>query len=150
MIMSEAVLIVLISGLGCTFLTVIGAIITQYMSLKKSTIERQEIKTTTGKIEVVAEKTREENKEGFEELKVFFIEQIDVIVKGMNEQNEIITLLLRNSLNHALKEYRDKEEVLYSDKEIIKGMNDFYTKKGFNGKFEGMYKDFDAIPVKYD
>lgn len=136
MIMSEAVLIVLISGLGCTFLTVIGAIITQYMSLKKSTFERQEIKNTTGKIEVVAEKTREENKEGFDELKLL-----------IESQNIIIDLILRDRLLYLLKSYQGKEAAAQADKDNIVAMYTIYEAKGLNGTVKTLFEKFDKLTV---
>jgi len=128
--MSETVLVVLITSMGGTFLTVLGAIIQQIMAAKNQILEHK-------KTQVAAEETRHENQVGFNDLKAIFV-----------IQEKIIDLILCDRLRYLLKSYQDKTEVAYADKEIIVEMYAVYQQRGHNGTIKTMFEIFDKLPVR--
>lgn len=134
--MSEAVLIVLITSMGGTFLTVVGAIVQQIFATKDLKREEKKTQTITKETKEVAEETMQETKEGFGDLK-------DIMLS----QDLIIDLLLRDRLRHLLRSYQDKTEVPYADKELIVEMHQIYQKRGHNGTIHTMFEAFDKLKV---
>lgn len=133
--MTEPIVLGLIGSFG-TFLTIVGAIIQQGMALKKSSQEQQAIKKVTNEVKETTDETRQENKEGFDDLKALIM-----------TQNSIIDLILRDRLRYLLKSHQGKTEVSYADKEIIVEMFKIYDAKGHNGTIKSLFEAFDKLPV---
>ena len=141
--MSESLMIVMITSMGGTFLTVVGAIIQQSMSLKRAAIEQQatkkvttETKTAVEETKTIAQDHRSENQESFDDLKTLIM-----------TQNTIIDLILRDRLRFLLQQHQGKTSVHYADKEIIVEMHSVYKAKGYNGTIDKMLASFDDLPV---
>ena len=135
--MSESLLIVLITSMGGTLLTVIGAIVQQSMTLKRTALEQQKTSKVASETKTITEESRDENKEGFNDLKAL-----------IHTQNTIIDLILRDRLRFLLQQYQDREYISYADKEIIVEMHDIYKAKGYNGTISKMFEHVDNLPVR--
>ena len=141
--MTEAVLIVLISSIGGTFLTVIGSIIQQAMIAKVAKINAESQKAEHQKAESVTSEIRQENRGAFDDLKLILSRQQDILDK----QQRINTVIMRDRLRFLLKSHQDKDAVLYSEKEDIDAMYKIYEEEGNNGTIKQMYEKFIKLKI---
>lgn len=90
--MTEAIILGWIGTIS-TFLTVVGAIVKQGMTLKKTIKVQETIKKDTAETRQISEEMRVENKGGFEDLKTLVVLHIDFItdqIATMSKQIEMI------------------------------------------------------------
>ena len=136
--MSEAIIIVLISTMGGTMLTVLGAIIQQAMATKSANAHMKKQNVAHEEAKITTDEFRSENKGALGDLKEILIRQ----QKTLDRQMHINKVILRDKLRYLLRQHQDKESVTYADKEDVDMLYQIYADDGHNGTIRMMYEEF--------
>ena len=133
--MSEAVVIVLISSMGGTFLTVAGAVFQQIVAAKSAKEHAASQKAEHEEAKTTADEARRENRDSLEDI-------IARQQKILDNQTLINRILLRDRLRYLLRQFQGADTVPFADKEDIDAMYKIYFEDGHNGTIKAMYEEF--------
>ena len=132
--MTEPIILGLIGSLG-TFLTVVGAIISQSLNQRQANKEQKAIKKVATETKIVSEETLAESKESFSNIETLLHNLQDAI----DRQRRGNIAIMQERLRYLLTLYQDRESITFAEKESLVGIYNIYIEEGGNGIIKSMY-----------